>query len=281
MAVKKSKDYLFKINNISLKSHKVWYVKDNQEYEYNFAIRGFKLPHKGLILFTGQSGCGKSTLINILGLMDKYDNIDNNEEGGIIFCPEDKEIQYNELYKNQSELEKVRRKYFGFMFQHDHLIDSWQVWENVFLPPWLKNNNSYNRNEAIEKVENLLKQLNFEKPGEILFQYPSRLSGGQRQRIALARTLISDPRVIIADEPLASVDSKTGETIIDAMFKQAIEKCVILIVHDLHYKQICNKYLQSKINSNSFKFCNANILKCVLLANDYSELVNNSKKKSN
>jgi len=242
----KSEDCIFRIKNISLKSHKFQSFKTNDIIfkDLYFSIDNLIIPRKGIYFITGESGSGKSTLVNLLGLMLKYDiSSFSNNKSGIIFTPEKgHDIEYSNLYKNNLT-SQVREKYFGFMFQNDHLIDSWRVSENILLSCWLNKCSRENNDKLIYRAEKYMERLNFKDPKSIFAEYPSELSGGQRQRIALVRAIIKEPKVIIVDEPLASVDMHTSNLIIDMLLSLAKKKCVILVLHDFHYQ-----YIKAKLN---------------------------------
>jgi len=241
---KLKKEFFFYADNISVKSHNID-LKSTNESKKNlfFTIDKLIIPKKGICLFTGESGCGKSTLINILGLMLKPD-INQDKNMGILFWPEirGKTIKYYDLYNNKKKIEEIRNKYFGFMFQQDQLIDSWLISENILLPMWLnKYKNQFDKSKLQNRLKKILSLLNFRTPSDILSKYPSQLSGGQKQRIALARAVIHSPKIIIADEPLASVERHTSELIINYLLNAASKRLVILVLHDIHLDIIHNK----------------------------------------
>jgi putative ABC transport system ATP-binding protein len=149
--------------------------------------------HKGeFISIMGPSGGGKTTLLNILGLLDIPD------EGSIFYRGTD--------MSNFSEMKRTRhrRGEIGFVFQNFNLIDELNVGENVELPLFFLGKS---RKERKQKVERILTEL---KISHRASHYPQQLSGGQQQRIALSRALITEPDVLIADEPTGNLDSKAG-----------------------------------------------------------------------
>jgi len=195
----------------------------------------FTIQKNKITIIKGRTGCGKTTLLNLLGLMD---DVDLTNEGIIKFKPDiDKEpISYKELFnQSESELENIRREYFGFMFQQDQLIDALPGWDNVFIPYVLKNTKA-TLEEAKKAAKSFITKFHFEDmTDDLMDRSPSTYSGGQRQRAALIRALIHNPKVIFADEPLASVDRVTATEIIDVLHQQTKnDTTVIMIVHDTH-----------------------------------------------
>ena len=175
--------------------------------------------HKGdfLILF-GPSGCGKSTVLNtILGL-------EPPTKGKVTFLG-------NDLYKyNDDERAEIRKKDIGMVYQQSNWIKALNVIENVCFPLTLS---GILPSEAEKKAMELLKMVNMEHAA---IQVPTELSSGQQQRISLTRALITDPAVIIADEPTGNLDSKAGIDIMN-LFKEFNNKgtTVIMVTHDLEY----------------------------------------------
>ena len=175
-----------------------------------------QIPDGDFVTLAGPSGSGKSTLLSLLGLIEN--------------CPKDS-VQYeaNDLHAlNEFEKNKLRRHEFGFIFQHFYLFQVLTAFENVeyFL---IK--------QGIPQAERkLLVEWALEIVGlqDFALKKPNELSGGQRQRVAIARAIAKKPKVIIADEPTASLDSKTGQTIIDYLLKINRESRVgvILASHD-------------------------------------------------
>jgi len=152
------------------------------------------------IAFAGPSGSGKTTLLNCIGLLDK------GESGSITLDGE------NLMEKKPKELSEVRKQSFGFIFQTYNLIPVLTVAENVEMP--LKLLGTYNDAQIADLVSTVLKEVGlegFEK------RKPLELSGGQQQRVSIARALVKKPKIILADEPTANLDSKTSQDIIKLM----------------------------------------------------------------
>jgi len=180
-------------------------------------------------VITGKTGCGKTTLLNLLGLMD---SISKKDEGEVVFYIENDNKYYSKLNETQSK--HIRLNYFGFLFQQDHLFDDMTGWENVSLPFLVKNPKA-KQDKAEKKCKLLIEQCSFFDMLEDNFmeRSPATYSGGQRHRVALLRSLIHDPDVIFADEPLASVDKDTAQQILQLLNKQIqAGKTIVMIMHD-------------------------------------------------
>lgn len=148
---------------------------------------------------SGPSGSGKTTLLNLLGLID-------SPTAGKVFL-EGAEVKYNGLTK----LHSIRLEKLGFIFQTFNLIPVLSAYENVEYPLLLAKKSSAQRKEMVEKVLRDVRLWEFRK------HKPNELSGGQRQRVAIARALVNRPRLILADEPTANIDSATASEILDLM----------------------------------------------------------------
>lgn len=147
----------------------------------------------------GPSGCGKSTLLNILGLLDHPDKgsylLDGEEVCGL----------------KEAERTRFRRGKIGFVFQSFNLIEELSVRENIELPLTYMNMKSSVRRE---KVEEVMRSVAIDHRAE---HYPNQLSGGQQQRVAIARAIVSNPGLILADEPTGNLDTKTGEEVMQLL----------------------------------------------------------------
>jgi putative ABC transport system ATP-binding protein len=163
----------------------------------------------------GASGSGKSTLMNILGLLDNYDD-------GEYFMDD-------KLMKNLSreEIANYRNRFAGFVFQSANLIAYKNIVENVALPLYYRGIKRKTRNSAALAQ---LKTLGME---DWATHFPNELSGGQKQRVAIARALISDPRVILADEPTGQLDSSTSLEVME-LFKEINSRgtTVVIVTHE-------------------------------------------------
>lgn len=167
------------------------------------------------IAILGTSGSGKTTLMNILGCMDVADS---------------GEYTINDVNINNcssKKLAEIRNSNIGFIFQKYHLIPQYNVLENVIMPLLIK---GLSRNKAIEIAEEKIKMVGL---WERISHKPNELSGGQQQRVAIARALVTDPAILLADEPTGALDSATGKEILE-LFKKLNEvgNTIIVITHD-------------------------------------------------
>ena len=169
-----------------------------------------------IIAVIGPSGVGKSTFLHIIGALDKP------TEGYV-------EIDGKNIYSfNDMKLAQIRNKTIGFVFQAHHLLPEFSAFENVMLPGMIAGNNS---EELIQKSLSLFKSVGL--AGRATHR-PSELSGGELQRIAVARALINDPRLLLADEPSGNLDPKTAESLHDLLWNLSrdLNKTMILVTHN-------------------------------------------------
>ena len=178
------------------------------------ALKGISLdfPENGLVFIVGKSGSGKSTLLNIIGGLDKMTS-------GEIVIDEKSTSNFS-----SSDFDAFRNFYIGFIFQDFNLIDEINVYDNIALA--LKIQAKGHDNNTIEDA---LKMVGLEGLG---YRKPNELSGGQRQRVSIARALVKDPHIILADEPTGALDSKTGEALIQTLKSLSKDKLVIVVTHD-------------------------------------------------
>ncbi|NWL14857.1 ABC transporter ATP-binding protein [Pseudoalteromonas sp. Scap03] len=162
----------------------------------------------------GPSGCGKSTLLSILGMLD------SPTSGNFDFAGTDI-AGYSE-----KQLAELRKESIGFVFQSFNLIDELTVYENVELPLQYQ---KISKSERKQRVETILKRVGIDHRGEHL---PQQLSGGQQQRVAVARALVINPKLILADEPTGNLDSKNGDEVM-AMLRELNREgtTVIMVTH--------------------------------------------------
>ena len=201
------------------------------------------------VTIMGASGCGKSTLLNIVGLLDDVSSgsykLLNQEIKGL----------------KEKERAKIRKENIGFVFQNFNLIDELSVYDNIELPLIY---NNVNASERKKKVEAIAERLAI---SHRLKHFPQQLSGGQQQRVAVARALINDPKIILADEPTGNLDSKNGNEVMELLTDLHANGATILMVTHSDYdasfsqKTIFMKdgmVLSEKINSrNVDAFVNA------------------------
>lgn len=184
------------------------------------ALRGISFNvHQGEFLaIFGPSGSGKSTLLHLMG------GLDRPEEGEILI--DGSNLQ--DLHDN--ELAELRLKKIGFVFQFFNLLPRLTALRNVELPLTVA---GLPEKEALEKAEEMLKLMGLEARVD---HRPSELSGGEQQRVAMARALINDPKIVLADEPTGNLDTKTGWELVELMRKLNKEKgqTFVMITHDPH-----------------------------------------------
>ena len=169
-----------------------------------------------MVAIEGASGAGKSTLLHILGALDRP------TEGKVFF--ENTEI----FGQSEGELAEFRNRHLGFVFQFHHLLPEFSALENTMMPGLIQ---GMAQKEAMESGERILSQLGL---GGRLQHKPGELSGGEQQRVAVARALMLNPRVILADEPTGNLDSKTGEEVhtllVDINRQQGIT--IVVVTHN-------------------------------------------------
>lgn len=164
------------------------------------------------VAIMGPSGCGKSTLLNILGLLD------NPSDGQYYFM--DIEVAKHK----EKQRTNLRKSNIGFVFQSFNLIDELTVFENVELPLLYQNVPS---SERKKKVETVLERM---KISHRRNHFPQQLSGGQQQRVAIARSVVSNPKLILADEPTGNLDSSNGEEVMNLLSELNNEGTTIVMV---------------------------------------------------
>lgn len=183
------------------------------------ALNGISLQvNEGdFVTIMGPSGCGKSTLLNIVGLLD-------SASGGSY-------LMLNQEINGLKEVEKakVRKQNIGFIFQNFNLIDELSVYDNIALPLIYNNVNAAERKKKVEAIAQRL------SISHRLKHYPQQLSGGQQQRVAVARALINDPKIILADEPTGNLDSKNGNEVMELLTDLHAKGATILMVTHSDY----------------------------------------------
>ncbi len=173
------------------------------------------------VAIMGPSGCGKSTLLNIIGMLD------NPTDGTYHFASH----EVGGLKENQRT--KIRKGNLGFVFQSFNLIDELTVFENVELPLIYLNVKKSEREQKVRKVLERMKIAHREK------HFPQQLSGGQQQRVAIARAVVTNAKLILADEPTGNLDSKNGIEVMNLLTELNQEGTTIVMVthsdRDSHY----------------------------------------------
>ena len=174
----------------------------------------FRAERGELVTIIGPSGSGKSTLLNMIGLLD------TPTAGGV-------RLDGREVTEfSEDELTEERRSGIGFVFQEFHLLPMLTATENVELPSmW---------DTGVDRRERAVDLLERVGLGDRLDHRPSELSGGQSQRVAIARSLINEPEILLADEPTGNLDQDTGATILDELtrLKDAEEIAIVAVTHD-------------------------------------------------
>jgi lipoprotein-releasing system ATP-binding protein len=194
-------------------------IKDYQSHvETLHILKGlsFQIEKGASIAITGQSGSGKSTLLNILGGLDLADS------GEIIVN--------GQAIENLSEahLSEYRRSSVGFIFQFHYLLNDFTALENVMLPAYIA---GMKKKTALEKAYALLADVHLVERATHL---PSELSGGERQRVAVARSMINDPALVLADEPTGNLDPENSAIVAELLYSGAKkwDKTLIVVTHD-------------------------------------------------
>ena len=186
--------------------------------------------HKGKIYsLMGPSGAGKSTLLNLISLIDRPSN-------GL--------IKFNNYQINHDEIEEndtLRAKKIGIVYQQNNLLPDFTAIENIYLASLSINND---KDLSILKAKKLLKAIGLSNRAE---HYPSQLSGGEAQRIAIARAIINDPEIILADEPTGSLDMRTAKDIFNLLRDQKrSDRLIIFATHNRFFGKKADCLLEMK-----------------------------------
>ncbi|AKM81796.1 MAG: ABC superfamily ATP binding cassette transporter, ABC protein [Candidatus Pacebacteria bacterium GW2011_GWF2_38_9] len=186
---------------------------------------GFSVNKGDFLILFGPSGCGKSTMLNILL------GLEPPTKGEVIFLGKNIYDAFDEDGRAQ-----MRKQQVGIIYQQSNWVKSLNVIENVYFPLTLR---GLPEEEREKRAMEVLKMVGMEQGA---LQNPAELSSGQQQRVSLARALISDPALIVADEPTGNLDSKASEDIM-ALFKQSNDKgkTVIMVTHDLEYLKFASR----------------------------------------
>jgi putative ABC transport system ATP-binding protein len=172
----------------------------------------FELASGEFVAVTGPSGCGKSTLLNIVGLID-------NPSSGQYFFGQREISQYSE-----TRLASLRKGNIGFIFQSFNLIDELNVYENVEIPLLYKNVGKRQRRNLVREA---LERVGLSARAK---HKPDQLSGGQQQRVAVARVVVGNPKLILADEPTGNLDSKNGDEVMGMLTTLNEQGTTVLMV---------------------------------------------------
>ena len=183
-----------------------------------------------IVSVVGKSGAGKTTLLQILGTLEKPTN------GKVFF--NDKDV----FLLNKNELAAFRNKNIGFVFQSHHLLPEFTALENVCIPAYIAKSTKKLANERAKYLIDLMGLSN-------RFDHkPSELSGGEQQRISVARALMNNPQVVLADEPSGNLDSKTAESLHELFFKlrEVNQQTFIIVTHNNKLAELADKKITIK-----------------------------------
>ena len=188
----------------------------------------------------GPSGSGKSTLLNILSLIDRP------SIGSV-------KIEKNDInFSNSSIIDKIRAKKIGIIYQQNNLLPDFTALENVYLASLALDDN---KKKALDKAKNIIKKMGLISR---INHYPSELSGGEVQRISIARALINEPQIILADEPTGSLDQSTAKEVFDILYKlKSSSRLIIYATHNRFFANMADCKLEM-IDGN-IKVINARI----------------------
>ena len=179
------------------------------------------------VAIMGPSGCGKSTLLNVLGM------IDSPSSGDYFFL--DQEVGHLPERKRSN----VRKHNLGFVFQSFNLIDELTVFENVELPMLYTNTPSAERKRRVEELLENMKMMHRRN------HFPQQLSGGQQQRVAVARAIVNNPKLILADEPTGNLDSSNGDDVMRLMAQlNEAGTTIVMVTHSQYCAEFANRIIR-------------------------------------
>jgi lipoprotein-releasing system ATP-binding protein len=195
-------------------------------------LKGINLSiHKGeIVAIVGASGAGKTTLLQILGTLDKSDSgtlLLNNQS-------------INQL--SDAKLSDFRNKNIGFIFQFHQLLPEFTAFENVMIPAWIAKSSEA---EAQKRALELFEYLGIK---DRITHKPSELSGGEQQRVAVARAIINNPGVLLADEPSGNLDSASANSLHDLFFdlRDKFNQTIVIVTHNEELANRCDRKLTMK-----------------------------------
>ena len=203
---------LLEVNNI----RKVYTTRLSTQSTEALKNVNFSVDNGEYVAIMGESGSGKTTLLNILATFDKATS------GSVLL----NNLDLSKL--KDKELADFRRDNLGFVFQDFNLLDNFSIKDNILLPLVLANKKYKDMEARLEKVT---KPLGIDK---LINQYPYEISGGQRQRVAVARAIITNPSIILADEPTGALDSKSTDQLLNVFDKlNEIGQTIIMVTHSV------------------------------------------------
>ena len=204
-------------------------------YSSNQVLKGISLEVKQgeIVAIVGPSGAGKTTLLQILGTLDQPDQHPSTE------------IRINNIPVHQlkdSELASFRNKEIGFVFQFHQLLPELTATENVMLPRFIS---GVSKAQAAEKAKAILSDLGL---GHRLNHHPNQLSGGEQQRVAVARALINDPSIVLADEPSGNLDSENAQFLHELFLKLRDEynQTFVIVTHNNDLAEMVDRKLSMR-----------------------------------
>ncbi|MGB3513222.1 MAG: DevA family ABC transporter ATP-binding protein [Microcoleaceae cyanobacterium] len=218
---------------VSIEHLNYYYGQGNLKKQVLFDIN-LELKPGEIVILMGPSGCGKTTLLTLIGGLRYVQIYPAKSETSLKVIGE--ELQG----ASQKKLVKIRR-HIGYIFQGHNLLNSLTARQNVQMSLELHPNIS--EPETNQKVMAILEAVGL---GERVDSYPNNLSGGQKQRVAIARALVSHPKLILADEPTAALDSKSGRNIVEIMQILAREQktTILLVTHDSRILDVADRIVQ-------------------------------------
>ena len=187
----------------------------------------YKFKKGKVYSLVGPSGSGKSTLLNILSLIDRP------SIGSV-------KIEKNDInFSNSSIIDKIRAKKIGIIYQQNNLLPDFTALENVYLASLALDDN---KRKALDKAKNIIKKMGLISR---VNHYPSELSGGEVQRISIARALINEPQIILADEPTGSLDQSTAKEVFDILYKlKSSNRLIIYATHNRFFANMADCKLE-------------------------------------
>jgi lipoprotein-releasing system ATP-binding protein len=180
-----------------------------------------------IVSVVGASGAGKTTLLHILGTLDRY------ERGSVVIAGQDVSGM------NDRQLSDFRNRQIGFVFQFHHLLPEFTALENVCIPAFIA---GVGRRDAMQRAAGLLDILGLADRAD---HKPSELSGGEQQRVAVARALVNEPAVVLADEPSGNLDSKSSEELHRLFFelREQMQQTFVIVTHNQSLAALADRKL--------------------------------------
>ncbi len=219
-----SEDFVLRVEHV----HRIF--SDSEEGVTAVQDVSFNVRRGERVAIMGKSGSGKSTLLHMIGCLDMPTSgrilIDGEDISGL----------------SSSELARVRLEKIGFVFQQFHLIPTLTALQNVALPLMLRSIPTAEREARAKEI------LDFLGMGHRLAHLPNKLSGGEKQRVAIARSLINNPPIMLADEPTGNLDSKAGDDVMDIFDRlhKKERKTIIVVTHDPDIAELSERIIYTK-----------------------------------